>query len=485
MIAGLCLLKHRGPRQVLILLASVVFYASWKPAYVFVLAAPAVVDYFCAIRIEESSSPISRKRWLLVSLISNLGLLAYFKYTNFLIDTVAAVVGIQARHLSIILPIGISFFIFKTLSYTIDVYRGDLQACRSWWRYAMFVSYFPELVAGPIVRASVFLPQLTRSLRFSWRRAGLGLQMILLGLTKKVLIADRMAIYADVVFLDPAAFSPWAVTQGVLAYALQIYCDFSGYSDMAIGISKIIGFDLPENFRMPYSATSITDFWRRWHITLSQWLRDYLYIPLGGNRHGNSNTYRNILITMFLGGLWHGANWTFVAWGGAHGLALMVHRACRSRFGVLFGGGLAASLVGWFCTFGFVSLGWVLFRSPDFATALQIYKKLAWIDTSGASWVYSPLWMLLPFILVAHVMGRLCEEIAGRASRQRRLAASSALNLIYDKAQPTLAYRSRHSGWYLLLPLPGFAGGFILTMWLLGLLLFSVVESKPFIYFQF
>ena len=307
-LSALALVRSRTSRQLIILVASIFFYGYWNKLYLLLLAAPSIIDYNCAILIEASNQPRRRKFWVVVSLASNLGLLAYFKYANFFLSNIATWFGRDFEPLDIALPIGISFYTFKTLSYTIDVYRAELPACRDWWKYAMFVTYFPELIAGPIVRASVFLPQMTRSLKPSGKRAIVGLELILLGVTKKLLIADRMAVLADAVFEHPHFFSPLTVASGVVAYSLQIYCDFSGYSDIAIGVSRIIGFDLPENFNMPYLSTSITEFWRRWHMTLSKWLRDYLYIPLGGNRRGRFRTYFNLLMTMLLGGLWHGAN---------------------------------------------------------------------------------------------------------------------------------------------------------------------------------
>ncbi|MEO5937203.1 MAG: MBOAT family protein [Terriglobales bacterium] len=458
-------------RHLLILAGSIVFYAAGKPAYLLVLAAPAVIDYLCALRIEASASKGERKRWLVFSIVSNLGLLAYFKYTNFFLAVMADITGAPAGHMDIGLPVGISFFIFKTLSYTIDVYRGQLAAERSWWRYALYVSFFPELVAGPIVRASVFLPQLRRSLRFSWRRTAAGAQLVLLGLTKKLVIADRLAVLADPVFADPAVFSPLTVGLGVFAYALQIYCDFSGYSDMAIGIAKVIGFDLPENFRLPYTATSIADFWRRWHITLSSWLRDYLYIPLGGNRHGTLRTAVSIMITMFLGGLWHGASWTFVFWGVLHGVALLMHRLFH-QFLPAGSKSVFAKVASWAATFSFVTFAWIFFRAPDFATAWIIVRKFFGLAPGGLEWIYSPLFMLLPLIVGAHVLARYAEAKTGNARR------FSLKNLLTFR-------RHSISGVWILIPQPGFAGAFLLTTWLLLLLLFATTNVSPFIYFQF
>jgi alginate O-acetyltransferase complex protein AlgI len=482
-LAGLRLLGSRSARQLLILVASAYFYGYWQPWYLLLLATPSVIDYVCAIRIEDSGNDAVRRRWLVFSLVTNLGLLGFFKYANFFVGNVAALVGVSARHLDVLLPIGISFYTFKTLSYTIDVYRRELPACRELWRYAMFVMYFPELVAGPIVRASVFLPQMTRSLRPSWPRTVVGLQVVLLGVTKKVLIADRLALFVDPVFAAPAFYAPLTVASAVVAYSLQIYCDFSGYSDIAIGVSRIIGFDLPENFNMPYLATSVTEFWRRWHITLSSWLRDYLYIPLGGNRRGRLRTYVNLFITMLLGGLWHGASWTFVFWGFLHGLGLAAHklwmesvpRTRRPFHGV----------AGWLGTYVFVCVAWVFFRSADFATAVLILRKVTGLAPGGVPFVYAPLFLLLPLVVFAHALGVVVarQDALGGG---RVIPAPAWFARLYARAGCRFAVRPHPAaGAYTLLPMPGFAGAFALTVWVLGLVLFATVDSNPFIYFQF
>jgi alginate O-acetyltransferase complex protein AlgI len=349
----------------------------------------------------------------------------------------------------------------------------------------MFVSYFPELVAGPIVRASIFLPQMARSLKPSWSRAAIGLQLILLGVTKKIVVADRLAIFVDPVFAKPTAYSSFTVASAVVAYSLQIYCDFSGYSDIAIGVSKIIGFDLPENFNMPYVATSITEFWRRWHITLSQWLRDYLYIPLGGNRKGPWRTYLNLFLTMLLGGLWHGASWTFVLWGFLHGVGLAVHKFWLSRKGKPsrpFRG-----ILGWLGTYVFVCFTWIFFRATNFSTALAILRKIAGIDGGGVVWIYSPLFMLLPLIVLAHVFGIFAaRQAAAPGARPRHIRAPRWFAPVYSMIGNRFAVKpSRFAGIYVLLPLPGFVGGFILTVWVVGVYLFASLNSSPFIYFQF
>ncbi len=480
-LAVLRLMPNRRMRQLTILLSSVFFYGYWNKWYLLLLATPSIIDYLCSIRIEDTLNPRSRKFWLCVSIITNLGLLGYFKYANFFLDTSGNLLGKHFSKVAILLPIGISFYTFKTMSYTIDVYRRQIPACRSWWQYAMFVTYFPELIAGPIVRAKIFLPQMTRSLRPSWPRAWVGLQLILLGVSKKLLVADRLAILSDNVFAHPSLFSPLTVISAVVAYSIQIYCDFSGYSDIAIGVSRIIGFDLPENFNMPYLATSVTEFWRRWHMTLSQWLRDYLYIPLGGNRKGVLRTYVNLTLTMLLGGLWHGANWTFVIWGALHGAGLVAHKLWTSRKH-------AASFripapLAWLMTYVFVCLTWIFFRSPNFSSTLIILRKVTFLDQSGVSYTFLPLLILLPLIALAHGIG---VYTARSIACGKRIRSPRWLTVIYQFSHGRLAMRPhRSSGTYFLLPWPGFTGGFVLTLWLLVLTVFSVTNSSPFIYFQF
>jgi alginate O-acetyltransferase complex protein AlgI len=491
-LVGLRLAPSRWMRQLLILIASCYFYAYWNPVYLLVLATPSVIDYICSLRIEESDSPQTRKMWLIFSLVTNLGLLGYFKYTNFFIENISLLTGIEARHLDIVLPVGISFFTFKTLSYTIDVYRREIPACRSLWQYAMFVTYFPELVAGPIVRASVFLPQMTRSLKFSWTRVFVGLQIVLLGFSKKLLIADRMAIFIDPVFKNPAEYSSVTIIITVLAYSLQIYCDFSGYSDIAIGVSKIIGFDLPENFNMPYISTSITEFWRRWHITLSQWLRDYLYIPLGGNRKGKIRTYINLFIVMLLGGLWHGASWNFVFWGGLHGTALALHKLWmdsgiypkRDRGMFLKVGG---KIISWLATYLFVCFAWIFFRSQDFPTSLLIIKKVVGINPDGVTLLYTPFFAAVPFVILGHVIGViLARQAKLPGSRPKRILPPDWIAPLYRATHSKFAIKpSVFSGIFALLPFPGFIGTFLLTLWILAIYLLAPLATNPFIYFQF
>jgi alginate O-acetyltransferase complex protein AlgI len=479
-LIGLRIMPTRTSRQALILLSSAIFYAAGTPWHLFVLALPALIDYACALKIEGAADTAERKRWLRLSVVSNLGLLGYFKYADWFIDSFAKLFGASTVPLGIALPIGISFFTFKTLSYTIDVYRREIPACRSLWRYAMFVSYFPELVAGPIVRASVFLPQLERKLERSWARTSVGLQLILLGVTKKLFVADRLATLVNPVFSTPEAYSQGTVISAVIAYSLQIYCDFSGYSDMAIGVSRIIGFDLPENFNMPYLATSITEFWRRWHITLSQWLRDYLYVPLGGNRNGQRRTYVNLLLTMLLGGLWHGAAWTFVVWGLLHGVALAVHKLWSS---VPQRESLASKIAGWAITYAFVSLAWVFFRASDFGAAATIIRKVFGFDTGGATWTYLPLYLLIPPVILAHLIGAYAAK--RESGKGFPVPAPAFARRLYEQANGFAIRPHGAAGLYVLMPRAGFVSAFVLTVWIVGLFLFSPVHTRPFIYFQF
>lgn len=476
-LLGLAVMPTREARQAFILVMNLVFYASGTPWFVVVLLVPSLVDYACAIRMEASADRRQRRGWLVLSLVTNLGILVYFKYANFFVDNIAALIGVSSARLDVVLPVGISFFTFKTMSYTIDVYRGDLRACRNPWHYTMFVSFFPELVAGPIVRASIFLPQMTRSLRLSWSRTAAGSQMILLGVTKKRLVADRLAEFVDEVFMHPALFSGGTVLTAVVAYSLQIYCDFSGYSDIAIGLAKIVGFDLPENFNMPYLALSITEFWRRWHITLSQWLRDYLYIPLGGNRHGTVRTYINLMLTMLLGGLWHGASWTFVLWGLLHGLGLATHKLWPQHRPMSVRLPRIASLaLGWTLTYSFVCVGWILFRSANLSTAIVVFQKILGLSPGGISWFSLPFWLLVPVVIAAHVIGYV--------QASRALRDTPSLGGVGDTSI-TLTPHWRPGSTPLAIPRSGFAGAMVITLWIAILFLFTPLHRSPFIYFRF
>ena len=375
-----------------LLIASYLFYAAWNPPFVILLWISTLVDWYIAKALEEQDAPAKRRVLLTLSLAVNLGLLGFFKYGEFLLENFIGLVHMAGFEFhpvapSIILPVGISFYTFQTLSYTLDVYFRKSKRCQSFLDYALYVTFFPQLVAGPIVRASEFLPQCLQPKRATRDQFGWGLYFITLGLFQKVVLADGLlASTADTIFKvkgDSIFFlDAWL---GVFAFSAQIFCDFAGYSTCAIGVALCLGFVLPDNFRSPYAAIGFSDFWRRWHITLSSWLRDYLYIPLGGNRGGTARTLANLMITMFLGGLWHGASWTFVAWGLLHGFYLVVEHLLRQSFPDV---SWTKTGFGRFClgilTFVLVSLAWVFFRSSDFSSAWLLLGSLFDFGGSGA-----------------------------------------------------------------------------------------------------
>jgi alginate O-acetyltransferase complex protein AlgI len=369
----------RSWRKIILLGASYFFYMSWIPKFIVLLLALTAIDYTAARWIARTASPRSRKIALIVSLSANLGLLGFFKYYNFFAANIAHLLGKPESSfaVSIILPLGISFHTFQSMSYVIDVYRREQKPIINIIDYALFISFFPQLVAGPIVRAREFFGDL-----YQWRppmsdEVLRGLLLVILGLAKKMVMADQFAQVANNYFKDvgghPGLLTAWC---GVAAFGIQIYFDFSGYTDMAIGMALLLGFHFPVNFRRPYLASSITDFWHRWHMSLSRWLRDYLYIPLGGNRHGRLMTYRNLMLTMLLGGLWHGASWNFVMWGGYHGALLSIERMLglkhapeENRWAFFYP--IRAIL-----TFALVMVGWVFFRAVNFHDSIYVLQQM-------------------------------------------------------------------------------------------------------------
>ncbi|HRY83991.1 MAG TPA: MBOAT family O-acyltransferase [Candidatus Cloacimonadota bacterium] len=350
-----------------LMLFSLYFYYKTSGVFVLLLLVTSGVNFLLGAQIHRSSTPTGRKLLMWLSVLWNLGSLGYYKYSNFLIDTINQIAGGNLPMLDIFLPVGISFFTFQTMSYTMDIYFRKLEPIKSFKDFVFFVSFFPQLVAGPIVRASWFIPQINKHLNLDKETMAKALTLIFAGLIKKGVIADYISInFVDRVFDSPALFSGLENLIAVYGYGLQIYCDFSGYSDIAIGLAYLMGFELAANFNAPYVASSITDFWHRWHISLSTWLRDYLYIPLGGNRKGKLRQYINLFITMLLGGLWHGASWNFVFWGALHGLGLMFDKVWLSL-------GIAKTrimkVIGVIVTFNFVSFAWIFFRARSFADA--------------------------------------------------------------------------------------------------------------------
>ena len=374
--------RWHAARIAWLLLASYAFYASWNVELLLLIVGSTLIDFFVGQRVYEAEEKQAKKRWLMVSLFSNLGLLALFKYGDFVLTNVQDVVdafGGDAKVplLNLVLPVGISFYTFQTLSYTIDIYYGRMKPTRNLAHFALFVSFFPQLVAGPIVRARDLLPQLSERPVADPVGHGRGFFLIARGLVKKVAIADYLALnIVDRVYDNPELYSSAEMLFAIYAYSVQIYCDFSGYSDVAIGAALLLGLKLPDNFARPFAAADLQDHWRRWHITLSSWLRDYLYIPLGGSRKGTYKTYRNLFITMLLGGLWHGAAWTFIVWGALHGSALAVVRAVQRRWPRERRSRLhhvLAVLV----TFHFVCFSWVFFRASSLQNSQDILAVLA------------------------------------------------------------------------------------------------------------
>jgi len=395
-------------RKYILLIASYTFYAAWDYRFLSLILLSTVVDYISALKIENANSTRTRKHWLLLSMCVNLGMLFFFKYFNFFAQSfqdMATQLGVDVSYntLNIVLPVGISFYTFQTMSYTIDVYRNNLKARKSLLDVAVFVAFFPQLVAGPIVRAIEFLPQLDSVRRFVDVPVKACLILFLIGYIKKAGISDNIAPYIDEVFANPGLYTASSIYAAVLLYATQIYCDFSGYSDMAIAVAGLLGYRLPLNFAAPYFAYNISDFWRRWHISLSTWLRDYLYIPLGGNRHGELMTYRNLMLTMLLGGLWHGASWNFVIWGGLHGLALSVNRQFQKLNWTIKLPGTVISIVTGLITFYWVCLAWIFFRAKDLSDSISMSRIWLLGESSGQKeLIYSDWVYLVPFAIILH-----------------------------------------------------------------------------------
>jgi len=394
------LLPHRLQNRML-LAGSYLFYAAWDWRFLGLLAISTLVDY-CVGRALGNESDSRRRRLLVTtSIVVNLGILGFFKYAGFFAESLRglfASFGVELPDFAVdvVLPVGISFYTFQTLSYTIDLYRGKLEPTRNLLDFALYVAFFPQLVAGPIERATRFLPQVMAPRRITWAAIRSGAWLVLWGCFKKVVIADNLATLVDAVYAPSAQPTGGELLLATYAFTIQIYCDFSGYTDIARGVARILGFDLMLNFRLPYWATSPADYWHRWHISLSTWLRDYLYIPLGGNRRGSARTYVNLMVTMVLGGLWHGAAWPFVLWGVFHGSALCIHRALRPLLARIAPRGFAARWLWWgvrvLVTFHLVAFGFMLFR----AVSLEQIGGMLALLAGGLAPGMAPAW-IFPF----------------------------------------------------------------------------------------
>jgi alginate O-acetyltransferase complex protein AlgI len=383
-------LRGARARKLWLLAASYTFYAAWDWRFLSLLLLSSAIAFGVGQRLHAAASERARRRWLAFDVAANLAILGTFKYCDFFLESAQqflAALGLPAspHTLGLILPIGISFYTFHALSYALDVGRRTIAPADSFLDVALYLAFFPQLVAGPIVRASHFLPQLASPRRFAAVPVRACLVLFLAGFVKKAVLSDGVAPFVDHFFADPAAWSPLGAWTAVLGYAVQIYCDFSGYTDMAIACAGLLGYELPVNFRFPYLASNPAEFWRRWHVSLSSWLRDYLYIPLGGSRGSRAATWRNLMLTMLLGGLWHGAAWRFALWGGLHGLALIAHREWR-RLAPPAPASLtpALRLLAVAATFASVSLAWIPFRAPDLATAGIALRACVLFESAGA-----------------------------------------------------------------------------------------------------
>lgn len=370
------LLYHLAPhkfKNAVILIASIYFYSWGGPKFIFIILGTTFLDYFLVNAMHNQKTQKAKTKFLIISLCLNLGLLFYFKYCNFFIENVNALLGTEISWIKIVLPIGISFYTFESLTYVIDVYRGVHKPLKNFWHYQTYILLFPKLIAGPIVRYHDIADQITnREKNYTPNVKLSGFLIFCLGLAKKTIIANTLGMQADAVFkLAPEQLDTAAAWVGALAYTFQIYFDFSGYSDMAIGLGKMMGFRFPENFNNPYTSASITEFWRRWHITLGSWMKNYLYIPLGGNKGPNSKLYRNLIIVFLLSGLWHGASWNFVLWGAYHGLFLVLERLFLGKVFEKLGKFIAVPV-----TFIIIITGWVLFRNEDLHYGLNVIKQM-------------------------------------------------------------------------------------------------------------
>lgn len=465
-------LRHRQMARIIyVVLFSLYFYYKSSGGYAALIILTATVDYFIGHQI-ASSSHKGKKGWLLASLIFNLGMLGYFKYTGFLYNTFGPLLcGVGdwlgwvespfvPRQFDIFLPVGISFFTFQSMSYVIDIYRGEIKPLKKWIDYLFYVSFFPQLVAGPIVRAKDFIPQIHRMPVVTKKEFGEGLYLILLGLLKKAVISDYISLnFVDRVFDAPSLYTGFENLMAVYGYSLQIYCDFSGYSDIAIGLALWLGFRFNINFNLPYQSATITEFWRRWHISLSSWLRDYLYISMGGSRKGRIRTYINLMVTMLLGGLWHGANLRFIIWGGLHGLALAFHKWLIG-LGSYFkptGVGMHPMIrvISVLITFHFVAFAWIFFRMENLAD----------------------VWLMLEMIIQEFRPEVAVQFISGYQTVFWLMVVGFMLHFT------PLRVREASQRFVGSLPLLGQA--FLLAIVFIVLVQFRSIGVQPFIYFQF
>lgn len=444
----------KNVRHVILLIASYIFYGWWDWRFCFLMCFMTIVAYYCAKQIENQNLT---KLHIAVSIVTPLLVLAIFKYFNFFTQSFCSLFGIEGFNtLNIILPVGISFYTFQSMSYTIDVMRKKISA-HSFLDVALYISFFPQLVAGPIVRAEDFMPQLKSSPAITIKNFCEGIQIFAFGLFKKIVIADHLSLFVDDVFSNPTIFSSPTIILAIISYSIQIYFDFSGYSDMAIGTAKCLGYHFNRNFNMPYISRNVSEFWKRWHISLSSWLQEYLYIPLGGNRKGVVRTYINLMTTMLLGGLWHGAKWTFVIWGFLHGAFLCLHKAFRAIKKSEHSTSVISSAISILFTYILVCIGWVFFRAETVQDAFIVIKKLfIWQD--GITQIYS--WSVVAILIII-----ISYSIAVFKSKKH---SSKYIN-----------------GFYPVLDLNKFSSLVIFFVFIGLIIALAFTGSNPFIYFQF
>jgi len=447
-----------------LLVVSYVFYGYWDWRFCSLLLISTIVDFFVAKKMDNITDQRKRKLLLSISIITNLGILGFFKYFNFFVDSFVDSfsyfgANLDFLHINIILPIGISFYTFQTLSYTFDVYRKKMKATDSFLDFAVFVSFFPQLVAGPIEKAKDLIPQIASKPKASWNQINEGISLIAIGLFKKVLIGDTCGKFVDHIFAEPTFYTSAELFSALIMFSIQIYADFSGYSSIARGTGKLFGINLMENFNQPYLSSNITEFWKRWHISLSEWLKEYVYIwLLGGNRKGEMRTYVNLMLTMLIGGLWHGANWTFVVWGGIHGMALAIHKFLlnRKKPDVVFKyqniTHLFIFILKVLSTYSIVLIAWLFFRAENFSSAFYIFKKIVFWQESEFAY--------------------------------RFLSITSTYFIMIIVLDIVEYYYKRHD--FLLVLKPSIRFGMIASIFLIIVVyMFTVSKPMPFVYFQF
>lgn len=454
------ILPSKQSKNIFLLFTSYLFYGYWDLRFCSLLAISTLIDYYIGKQLFKTRDSKKRKFLLVISLCVNLGILGFFKYFNFFVDSFQDIsqnfgYNIDYLHLNILLPVGISFYTFQTLSYTIDIYRKRLKPTNNFIDFALFVAFFPQLVAGPIERAKSLLPQLSKKLKPNKDQINQGIALIIFGLFKKVLIGDTAGRFVDNIFGNLEYYKSIEILSALILFSVQIYADFSGYTSIARGTAKLLGVELMKNFKQPYLSRNITEFWRRWHISLSSWLRDYLYISLGGNRLGRFRTYINLMTTMLLGGLWHGASWNFVIWGGLHGAFLSIHKLININKRIDSSNMKSLNIKSIFniiITFILVLITWLFFRSTSWDTTQLFISKLLYWEPSEYS-------LLFVTISITYIL----------------------ITLIFD----LIEYATKSHTYILKLKSNGIKYGILCTLFVITLIYMFQAEPLPFIYFQF